>query len=64
MCGISCAVALRGHGPLHHSRKGLEHTIRKSLDKIKYRGPDASGSWISEDFRVGTSRYIYPSYWL
>lgn len=53
MCGITCAVALRGHGPLHQSRAILSKTLNESLDAIKHRGPDANGHWISDDCRVG-----------
>jgi asparagine synthase (glutamine-hydrolysing) len=55
MCGITCAVALRGHGPLAKAKERgeLEKTLEKSLDTIKHRGPDANGYWISEDYRVG-----------
>ncbi|EUC46178.1 hypothetical protein COCMIDRAFT_36138 [Bipolaris oryzae ATCC 44560] len=53
MCGITCAVALRGHGPLlAGDRAALSTTLEKSLDTIKHRGPDANGHWISEDCRV------------
>ncbi|KAI4713642.1 hypothetical protein J4E89_001089 [Alternaria sp. Ai002NY15] len=52
MCGITCAVALRGHGPLAKERGELSKTLQKSLDTIKHRGPDADGHWISEDCRV------------
>ena len=53
MCGITCAVALRGHGPLTKQREVLSKTLEESLDTIKHRGPDANGHWISEDCRVG-----------
>jgi asparagine synthase (glutamine-hydrolysing) len=53
MCGITCAVALRGHGPLATNRGGLSKVLEESLDTIKHRGPDANGHWISEDCRVG-----------
>ncbi|KAJ5060968.1 hypothetical protein J3E72DRAFT_316619, partial [Bipolaris maydis] len=54
MCGITCAVALRGHGPLlAGDSAALSTTLEKSLDTIKHRGPDANGHWISEDCRVG-----------
>lgn len=56
MCGITCAVALRGHGPLAKECDELSKTLEESLNTIKHRGPDADGHWISEDCRVGTSR--------
>ncbi|KAA8618169.1 AsnB Asparagine synthase glutamine-hydrolyzing [Pyrenophora tritici-repentis] len=52
MCGITCAVALWGHGPLTKERGALSKTLEESLDNIKHRGPDANGHWISEDCRV------------
>jgi asparagine synthase (glutamine-hydrolysing) len=59
MCGITCTVALRGHGPLAKERGELSKTLEQSLDTIKHRGPDAEGHWISEDCRVGTWRSDY-----
>jgi hypothetical protein len=59
MCGITCAVALRGHGPLAKERR--ERTLEKSLDTIKHRGPDANGHWVSEECRVGMNGFITPS---
>lgn len=53
MCGISCAVAWRGSGPLYSSRDMLNDTLDQSLDSIKHRGPDGKGKWISNDLRVG-----------
>ena len=53
MCGISCAVALRGHGPLDRNREKLSKILDESLDTIKHRGPDANGQWISENQQVG-----------
>jgi asparagine synthase (glutamine-hydrolysing) len=56
MCGITCAVALRGHGPLAKGRGGvgrLSKILEESLNTIEHRGPDANGHWISEDCRVG-----------
>jgi hypothetical protein len=61
MCGITCAVALRGHGPLVATQQhqhgggsgGLSEMLEESLDTIRHRGPDAKGCWISEDARVG-----------
>jgi hypothetical protein len=34
-------------------RKEICSTLDASLDKIKHRGPDSRGRWISEDNRVG-----------
>jgi asparagine synthase (glutamine-hydrolysing) len=65
MCGITCAVALRGHGPLANSKErgDLEKTLEESLDTIKHRGPDANGHWISDDCRVGRLTAYY-SFWV
>ncbi|KAF2826988.1 glutamine-hydrolyzing asparagine synthase [Ophiobolus disseminans] len=52
MCGISCAVTLRGHKPLCGDRASLSRTLDESLNTIKHRGPDANGQWISENGRV------------
>lgn len=55
MCGISCAVALRGHARSKClDRNQLSETLGKSLENIRHRGPDAKGEWISYDCRVGT----------
>lgn len=54
MCGISCAVTLRGHQPLCGDRAKLAKTVDQSLDTIKHRGPDSNGQWISDNGRVGT----------
>lgn len=45
MCGITCIVSLPGRQP----RPRIINTIRltQSLDRIKHRGPDESGQWIS-----------------
>lgn len=69
MCGISCVFGLKAHSPEPHQhqangyangdthlqeRKKLLHDLDQSLDKIKHRGPDARGHWLSADNRVGT----------
>ena len=69
MCGISCVFGLQAHSPKpdphemngytngdkhSHDRKQLLHDLDESLDKIKHRGPDARGHWLSADNRVGT----------
>ncbi|KAK6371542.1 hypothetical protein LTS17_008793 [Exophiala oligosperma] len=54
MCGISCIVALHEATRLAHQRdkKSIEDKLRKSLEQIRHRGPDSTGTWISEDGRV------------
>jgi asparagine synthase (glutamine-hydrolysing) len=69
MCGISCVFGLKAHSPEPHQqhtngyangdthvqeRKKLLRDLDQSLDKIKHRGPDARGHWLSADNRVGT----------
>jgi len=69
MCGISCVFGLRAHSPIPHQqltnghsngdthiqeRKKLLRDLDQSLDKIKHRGPDSRGHWLSADNRVGT----------
>ena len=59
MCGITCRIdivsGLAGHRDLaakEQARK-LEAELDASLDLIIHRGPDARGSWISDDASVG-----------
>jgi asparagine synthase (glutamine-hydrolysing) len=69
MCGISCVFGLAANSLESHQyqsngysngdthlqeRKKLLHDLDQSLDKIKHRGPDARGHWLSADNRVGT----------
>lgn len=68
MCGISCIVALHEATRLAHQRdkKSIEDKLRKSLEQIRHRGPDSTGTWISEDGRVGklaSIRIQITSYW-
>ena len=75
MCGISCVFGLKAHSPeprqyqsngysngdTHlQERKKLLHDLYQSLDKIKHRGPDSRGHWLSADNRVGT--LVVPSF--
>ncbi len=55
MCGISVIVALERHGRRHAARDKAETSERltNSLERIKHRGPDSQGQWISHDGRVG-----------
>lgn len=55
MCGISCAVTLRGYKPSYGDHISLSKAVNESLDAIKHRGPDSNGQWISENGRVGMS---------
>ncbi|CAI6289712.1 unnamed protein product [Periconia digitata] len=53
MCGITCAIALKGYcKPSERDRERLTQAIDQSLDYIKHRGPDSKGFWISEHCRV------------
>ncbi|KAF2759253.1 asparagine synthase [Pseudovirgaria hyperparasitica] len=63
MCGISCAVTLKSatrngraavyaQDHLATERTYLSDRLNESLEKIKHRGPDARGQWISDDCRV------------
>ena len=69
MCGISCVFGLTANSPESHQqqpngysngdthvqeRKKLLRNLDQSLDKIKHRGPDSRGHWLSADNRVGT----------
>ena len=55
MCGISCVVALkeRTRHVNEQDKKHLEERLAKSLEQIRHRGPDSTGTWISDDGRVG-----------
>jgi asparagine synthase (glutamine-hydrolysing) len=54
MCGVSVIIALDLHGRRHAARDKAETSERltSSLEKIKHRGPDSQGQWISRDGRV------------
>jgi asparagine synthase (glutamine-hydrolysing) len=61
MCGISCAITLRGHRPLcGGDRSTLSKTLDNSLETIKHRGPDANGQWISKNGRIGMLQHSSP----
>lgn len=55
MCGISCVVALGEctRRPNEEDKKDTEGRLSKSLEQIRHRGPDSTGTWISQDGRVG-----------
>jgi asparagine synthase (glutamine-hydrolysing) len=65
MCGISVVVSLKknevnGNGALNdvsaqRTRDELESKLKKSLDIIAHRGPDAQGVWINPENTIGTS---------
>lgn len=73
MCGISCILSLANASHQHAhdlpngtqgdaaksspGRNGLEKELLASLEQIRHRGPDATGTWISDDCRVGTLAY-------
>ena len=54
MCGISCVVALneRTRRVTQQDKDGLAKRMDASFEKIRHRGPDSTGKWISEDGRV------------
>ena len=56
MCGISCIVALdeRAGCAGEQDGEGIEDRLGKSLEQIRHRGPDSTGTWVSDDERVGT----------
>ena len=55
MCGSVAIVALEQHGRLKkaRSRKDISRRLDDGLGKIRHRGPDSQGQWISHDDRVG-----------
>jgi asparagine synthase (glutamine-hydrolysing) len=60
MCGITCAVALRGAEK--RDKTWLDSALDKSLNNIKHRGPDAKGWWISDHCRVGMATPVLCHY--
>ncbi|KAK5265284.1 hypothetical protein LTR96_009186 [Exophiala xenobiotica] len=54
MCGISCVVALgdRTRRLNDEDKKKIEGRLSNSLEQIRHRGPDSTGTWISQDGRV------------
>jgi asparagine synthase (glutamine-hydrolysing) len=56
MCGISCIVALgeRARRLNEQDKRNIEGRLNNSLEQIRHRGPDSTGTWISQDGRVGT----------
>lgn len=54
MCGISCIVALDER--TRRQNQSRKHDIAKrlsaSFEQIRHRGPDSTGTWISQDGRV------------
>lgn len=51
MCGIACII--HQDDPSQVSLQKLQSDLDSSLSKIKHRGPDARGQWISPDKRIG-----------
>ena len=51
MCGSIAIVALEQHGLDELSR--TKEDLDRGLARIKHRGPDSQGQWISHDDRVG-----------
>lgn len=54
MCGISCVVAVDEHARKvnRQDKNGVLKRLDASFEKIRHRGPDSTGKWISEDGRV------------
>ncbi|KAJ9609340.1 hypothetical protein H2200_005667 [Cladophialophora chaetospira] len=54
MCGISCIVALEEQTRCtsEQGKRHIEERLAQSLEQIRHRGPDSTGTWISEDGRV------------
>lgn len=54
MCGITCIVALneRSRRVNQKDKDVISKRLNDSFDKIRHRGPDSTGQWISEDGRV------------
>ena len=52
MCGLTAVVQLGDH-PESKPKTDVEREIDNSLERVKHRGPDAQGRWISRDGRVG-----------
>ncbi|KAK4500902.1 hypothetical protein PRZ48_009094 [Zasmidium cellare] len=52
MCGLTAVVQLGDH-PESKPKTDVEREIDNSLERVKHRGPDAQGRWISDDGRVG-----------
>ncbi|GKZ19328.1 hypothetical protein AbraIFM66951_005557 [Aspergillus brasiliensis] len=57
MCGLTAFLALHGSSAWQHgestSTEDLGQKVHDSLDLIRHRGPDARGTWLSSDCRVG-----------
>lgn len=53
MCGISAVLSLAGYPAQSNGERlsSLEQ-LRKSLDLVQHRGPDARGEWTSNDGNV------------
>lgn len=56
MCGISCVVVRdEGHPGAHpKDKKQAIARLEESLEYIRHRGPDSTGTWISDNGRIGT----------
>ncbi|KAI1628305.1 hypothetical protein EDD37DRAFT_304187 [Exophiala viscosa] len=54
MCGISCVVALeeRTRRSNEQNKDKIKERLCESLEQIRHRGPDSTGTWISDDGRV------------
>lgn len=54
MCGISAVLSLGGHPAPSNEKYSLllDGQLDASLDLVKHRGPDARGTWTSDDGKV------------
>ena len=50
MCGVIAVAALK-HQKL---KAGTLNRINLGLARIRHRGPDSQGSWLSDDGRIGS----------
>jgi len=51
MCGITATYSAQPQTPLN--AKTLENQLRASIKMLHHRGPDSSGIYMSDDYRVG-----------
>lgn len=54
MCGICCVVALDGRTKTYikSHKDDVYRRLDASFEKIRHRGPDSTGKWISDDGKV------------
>jgi asparagine synthase (glutamine-hydrolysing) len=54
MCGISAVLSLGSHPASSNQEHALplDDELNASLDLVQHRGPDARGTWTSDDGKV------------